>query len=226
MSGFAGFIEAAAQIGLQNIVIAPQRGLFNITDEKNNQIPNIIAHAVIREQHVDRLETTYHPVEQGSFISDHAFKLPAEIILTLGWSNSPSDNSLLASAVGAAAAVGNDAVRLAAGVLSTGAAVQSLLSGAGIEQVRAAYDNLLDLQHRRCLFTIYTGKRVYYNMMATTIATETDFVTEHSMIATLECREIILVNTQIVSLPMSSQKFPKSTSSVVNKGQKSVVQVQ
>lgn len=42
----------------------------------------------IEEVHHDELVITDHPVEQGAQISDHAYKKPAELTITIGWTNS------------------------------------------------------------------------------------------------------------------------------------------
>jgi hypothetical protein len=39
----------------------------------------------IEEQHRDQLAITEHPVEQGTTISDHAFRRPAECTIRVGW---------------------------------------------------------------------------------------------------------------------------------------------
>jgi len=212
MSNFEGFATAAAQIGLTSILIKPKRGMFSPSLNDGTLLPDIIAHAVIEESHIDRLEVTEHPVEQGASISDHAFKQPAFVSLLMGWSNSPSDNSLISSAVGAAAAVSPTGAA-GAGVLGVGVAVQSLISGAGVGQVKAAYQSLLQMQALRAIFTLYTGKRIYNNMICKTIATTTDYNSENSLIISMECQEIIIVNTNLVSLSKNSQKFPKETTS-------------
>lgn len=49
-----------------------------------------IADVTISERHRDELVITKHPVETGSVISDHAFKLPIRVIITVGFSNSNS----------------------------------------------------------------------------------------------------------------------------------------
>jgi hypothetical protein len=41
----------------------------------------------IDEDGNDQLVITQHPVEQGAVISDHAYKVPSEIRMRLGWSN-------------------------------------------------------------------------------------------------------------------------------------------
>lgn len=56
-------------------------------------LKNIIADAVIEERHEDRMVITQHPVEEGSTISDHAYRLPAELTLTYVWSMASKQNS-------------------------------------------------------------------------------------------------------------------------------------
>ncbi len=38
----------------------------------------------VQEVHTDRLEITSHPVQKGAAISDHAYKLPMELSVTVG----------------------------------------------------------------------------------------------------------------------------------------------
>lgn len=53
----------------------------------------ITADAVIEESHSDEATVTKHPVEQGATISDHAYKLPAELTLEYGWAMGSSQNT-------------------------------------------------------------------------------------------------------------------------------------
>jgi hypothetical protein len=48
----------------------------------------LIPQVAIEEVHRDEVAITDHPVEQGAAISDHAFKMPAELIIRYGWSES------------------------------------------------------------------------------------------------------------------------------------------
>ncbi len=224
MSGFEGFVAAAAQIGLQNVLIRPVRKISNPTYSFQGQIftlSDIVAQAVLEEKHVDRLEITEHPVEYGAAISDHAFKIPAEVVLTLGWSNSPTAtgvlNSVFGAGVGAAAAV-SQTVRNVITPISISFQVQSMLSGAGVDQIIAAYNALLALQETRSLFNLYTGKRFYQNMICRTLVTETDFEKENALVVTMECQEILLVNTNVVALPSGTQANAAETQSQTNKG--------
>lgn len=52
----------------------------------NRAIGGIVAQVTIQEQSSDELQITDHPVEQGSPISDHAFKRPVSVNINAGWS--------------------------------------------------------------------------------------------------------------------------------------------
>lgn len=54
----------------------------------SHAIGTIIPHTVVEEIHSDNLIITDHPVERGAIISDHAFKLPCEVEMRVGWSDS------------------------------------------------------------------------------------------------------------------------------------------
>ena len=73
----------------------------------------IVAQITESERHVDEIEITEHPVQQGAAIADHMFKKPAEVTLKVSWSNSPTQSGNLLG--GVAGALGN----LAAGTLTT-----------------------------------------------------------------------------------------------------------
>lgn len=63
------------------------------------------------------------------------------------------------------------------------------------------YANFLQLQASRQPFDVITGKRQYSNMLITMLHTITDEKTENSLILTVKMKEVILVNTQTVSVP-------------------------
>ncbi|WP_407059275.1 phage baseplate protein (plasmid) [Ralstonia syzygii subsp. celebesensis] len=146
------------------------------------------AYITLQEQHHDELVITDHPVEQGAAISDHAYKKPAELTLTIGW----SDSSL--------------------------SALTSLQFG---NYSSFAYEQLLSLQAQRILVDISTGKRKYSNMLIQAISTTTDERNENSMIATVHCREVIIVQTKATTLaPAANQAMPQKTASITNTGTK------
>jgi hypothetical protein len=196
MSAVLGIASAAAQFGLQLLVIKPQRGFFPADGS------SLVAQATIEEVHEDDTDITDHPVEQGATISDHAFARPSSVIITCGWSNSPSNSGPLNSLLGAAAN-SNPVIRTIIGAAEFAGGVLNLLGG-GQDAVKQAYQNLLTLRQNRTLITVYTGKRIYKNMLIKNLAQTTDLRTENSMIIRVTCREILMAATQTVTVPDSS----------------------
>lgn len=84
MSGFLQTgIGIAASIGgeLVSAFFRPKRSI-------NSSLGSFHLYVTIEERHHDELVITDHPVEQGAAISDHAYKKPSELTLTIGWTNS------------------------------------------------------------------------------------------------------------------------------------------
>lgn len=223
MNSYAGFAQAGLQQGLESLVIRPVRGIYGPQLNDGTILGDIIAQATLEEKHEDNLEVTNHPVEQGASITDHAFKRPSEVILHLGWSNSPSTSGGLANAAaGAISAVSPAAAQLTnAYGLVTG--VQSTLAGGAADRSQKAYQDLLQLMETRALFVIYTGKRVYTNMICKSLMTETDYKSENALLITVTCQQVILVNTQTVPLSKNKVSNPKLNASPINSGRKSAV---
>lgn len=87
----------------------------------------------------------------------------------------------------------------------------------------AMYANFLELQASRQPFDVLTGKRQYQNMLMTRLGTSTTQATENALVLTVECRELILVQTQIVSVPNSAvMKNPGSNEAVDSVGTKNL----
>lgn len=77
---------------MTGIVSANINSLTVISDKR---IGGIFPDVVIEEQHVDELVITEHPVAQGAPITDHAYKTPARITMTCGWSESSQHQALI-----------------------------------------------------------------------------------------------------------------------------------
>ena len=199
MSAFSGFVNAALQYGITAILVRPKRSVGPFEMQ-----------VVMEEQHTDDLEITDHPVEQGAIISDHAFKRPAEVKIVGGWSDSPSNPDLFK----ALAAVPGQTVQ----------GVQSLITGNNVSQGRDIYDKLLKLQSDRNPFDVYTGKRIYRDMLIRSLSTVTDRETENSLVVTLLLRQVILITTSTLTLPapIEQQANPRSTAEPSNFGSKSL----
>ena len=90
--------------------------------------------------------------------------------------------------------------------------------------VNQVYQAFLDMQASVIPFDIFTGKRFYSDMLAKRISCKTDEKTENALLLTVECRNIQIVSTQVVSSGLGSQanmKDPVVNSGVTDLGQQS-----
>jgi hypothetical protein len=79
----------------------------------------------------------------------------------------------------------------------------SLQSNGDPNYVQDIYAQFLALQATRQPFDVVTGKRSYTNVVMTLLHETTDQATENALFLTVRMREIILVDTQTVSVPPS-----------------------
>lgn len=92
-------------------------------------------------------------------------------------------------------------------------------AGGDTTYVNDIYRQFLALQESRQLITILTGKRMYQNMLLERLSTSTDEKTENAMILLCECREIIVVSTQVTQLaPPQNMTNPSDNSGVQANG--------
>lgn len=92
-------------------------------------------------------------------------------------------------------------------------------SGADPNYVNTQYANFLALQANRQPFDVITGKRNYTNMIITLLHTTTDEATENALFLTVRMREIIIVNTQTVSVPpANNMASPQSNGATAGLG--------
>lgn len=89
--------------------------------------------------------------------------------------------------------------------------------------VQDTYQKFLTLQATLEPFDVVTGKRSYRNMMMLGLTVTTDQKYEYALNMTVDCREVILVQTQSTSLPATGMKSPQLTSGVTNVGANSLV---
>lgn len=164
-------VAAAAALDLINPVLFMQRN-----------IGGFVADVTVEEIHVDTLEITKSPVEQGAAVTDHSYSEPSTVIIKTGWSNS------------------------------------SPQAGGDPGYVNDTYQQFLDLQAGRQPFDIVTGKRNYSNMLIRRLQVRTDETTEDALMMECECYQIILVNTQTVTVPNANQASPEVTGSTANQG--------
>lgn len=165
----AGFTIASAAAVAQ-VILRPYRAIFVNSAAEGGQaeITEIIADAVIEERGTDEMVITDHPVEQGTSISDHAYKEPAVLHLIYAWS--------------------------ASGVFGR----------FDPQFLQKLYAKLLALQAARAMFSVYTGQRLYQNMLLKQISKRTTKETENALVLDVICREVLLAHTSIVSFGTSS----------------------
>jgi hypothetical protein len=82
------------------------------------------------------------------------------------------------------------------------------------------YEKLLDLQKKREPFDVITGKRMHKNMLIESLSETTDVTTENALLFTASCREVIIVSTQVTSVPPAKNHANAGkTAPPANKGQ-------
>lgn len=82
--------------------------------------------------------------------------------------------------------------------------------------IQTIYQSFIALQASRQVFDIITGKRAYTNMLIETLIETTDKEHENAMMLVLECKEIIMVNTQTVTVPPAANMTNPSINAATN----------
>lgn len=168
--------------------------LSTLFHQQSRKIGLIIPSVVVSEKHSDTLEITEHPVEIGAAVADHAYKRPSEVVMEVGFAGG---GSLL------------DFVDTSSIGLSLGLSPQE------------TYQELLDLQSSRIPFDVVTGKRLYSNMLIRALEVTTEKTTENVLSAVLTLREVLITQTQQITVAnKSNMKDGASTSAVANAGTK------
>lgn len=169
--------------------------LSTLFQQQTRKIGIIIPSVVVSEKHSDTLEITEHPVEVGAAIADHAYKKPSEVVMEVGFSG------------------GGSLLDFASNLTGT-----SLL-GMSPQQT---YQEILNLQASRIPFDVVTGKRLYSNMLIRALEVTTDKTTENVLSAVITLREVLISQTQQISVAdKTNMKDGASTSAVLNTGTKS-----
>lgn len=134
-------------------------------------VGGLVFDATFNEQHQSDLTVTDNPVETGVKVSDHAYMEPATVTISAGVSDTP----LTLPAADPFAAT--------------------------VSRSKQAYTLLKELQRAAEPFDVQTGLQLYSNMVCTSIRTEQDKDTCQVLAFTATLREVIIVNTQVVSFP-------------------------
>lgn len=197
-----GAAVAVGEFALQLLYAKPKRGYFPSASNDGVGAIAIVAQVTVEEVATDEADITEHPVEQGVTISDHAFMRPSELVVTAGWSDSPGNSGPVNQLIGAAAN-SSPVLKTIIGAAGFVGGVINLLGG-NQDAVKTAYDSLLSSQRTRVLFDVYTGKRVYKNMLIRGLSQTTDQRTENSMLIRISFKQILMAQTSTVTVPDSS----------------------
>ena len=161
---------------------------------QRRQIGLLIPDVVTRESHEDSLTLTSHPVENGATISDHAYLTPATVTMDIGFSSG--------------------------GSLVDFWDTRQLGVGQGLSPTEI-YQNLLEMQKNRNLLDVVTGKRLYSNMLISSLSVTTAPSSEHVLFATLKLTEVIITNTDNrSSAAKENMQQGVATSATQNSGKK------
>lgn len=122
------------------------------------------------------------------------------------------------------AAIADHAYKRPVGVMiRAGWSASSLAALGNINYPREIYEGLLTLQRAFTPFDVVTGKRMYSNMLLQRIFETTNEQFPSAILLNLELREVILTQTQTVSLPSAaSMKSPELNAPTQNLGTKNV----
>lgn len=168
--------------------------LSTLFRQQTRKIDILIPSVVVSEKHSDTLEITEHPVEIGAAVADHAYKKPAEVVMEVGFAG------------------GGALLDFASNLTAT-----SLLGMSPQE----TYQEILNLQERRIPFDVVTGKRLYRNMLIRGLEVTTERTTENVLSAVLTLREVLISQTQPITVAdKANMKAGVSTSAVLNTGTK------
>lgn len=89
--------------------------------------------------------------------------------------------------------------------------------------LQTLYQQLLQLQVNRTIFQVFTGKRIYSNMLLQALRVDTDRSTENALRVVATCREVLIATTQIVQTSSAvNQAFPQNNGPTVNMGPKAL----
>ena len=110
------------------------------------------------------------------------------------------------------------------------------INGGGFGYSKNVYENLLALQTSRQPFDLYTGKKVYEDMVITMLDVPTTKETENSLKATIHCQQVLIVSAESTTVGVaggatssdvpsdpSVQADPEVTQPAISTGNKSAV---
>jgi hypothetical protein len=161
---------------------------------QSRMIGPVTVQVIINEETVDNLTITKQPVQQGASITDHSYIEPTVLSMNILQQN----NNLISGLTGT-------------------------FSAAGTNGLAIIYQQFLTLQGSRSPFNVLTPKRVYKNMLISSIRMVTDKNTENILALNVSMQQIIIVSIGVALIPASQQKNPAVTQATQNVGKQSAL---
>lgn len=93
-----------------------------------------------------------------------------------------------------------------------------------LKSLSKIYQDFRDLQSSRVPFSIVTPKRIYSNMLISSLGQTTEKNTENCLAILLTCEEVIIVKVTTTQVPRVKQKNAAATGKTENVGKKSALQ--
>lgn len=91
------------------------------------------------------------------------------------------------------------------------------------DDLATIYRNLLVLQEDRVPFSIFTGKRIYRDMLVQTLTCVTNQQTENMLSLAFVCRRVFMVTSGTITFPAQEvQALPEQTAATQPKGVKTL----
>lgn len=168
----------------------------------NGQIQSIEFDAVIRDTHEASAEITDHPVERGADVSDHVRKNLDSVTLEVVVSNEPirqPGSQMEGVTSGQAGLEIREPAPFGLGLVVAKANV--LVFDGEFDRVRTVHEELLRLMNEGVVVGILTSLREYENMLLRRVSPIREAATGDSLRATVEAREIIIVESEVVDVP-------------------------
>lgn len=185
-----------------SFIVQPQT-LFSIGPSRS--FAGITGYVTINESTTDALEITQQPVQQGASISDHAFKKPVVLSISISFTSNFFGKSLS---------------QIYQQLLSL---QQPSLPLTPVPAAPAGSPALPQPVPQLMPFNVVTPKRTYYNMMLQTLGMTTDKKTENVLAINATFQEVIIVPIAVTNVPPSQLKNPGSNAGVQNVGNKSAL---
>lgn len=179
----------------------------------------LVVDAVIKENHEFGATVSDKELEDGSKASDHLATSPPRVTIVGLISENPLDlnSAIVGASLGLATGLGAVA-KSTFGTAALGVVGGAILSEINGNRVQNAVQILEDMQKKRILFDFVTGMRSYKNMLLEGVNIEKNQDLGQDAQFTATMKQVIIVNSQLVSFTESTTNGVPGAASGVDTG--------